>query len=226
MRCRQCGAESSCGIFCTFCGARLSGENSAVQDHERQELLALLSRVCTVAEKCAPYFDNYNQLEREIEICYYRRYENKTWKKIFYIGLPFAILLALPVLLFLGSFELTGGIKGYLTVALPVAALIAGWIIACIMVKNNGESINRQMFEDDQRRIEEACEQQDRIEKEIRSIYSKSGLAQSYPIEYLNIDTVKEIYSYVSSMRADTLKEAINLYEETHRQFAHIDARF
>lgn len=214
MKCRQCGAEISGGKFCAYCGARLRDVSAAEPDHKRKELLALLMKAHSLAEKCAPYFDEYHYLEGIVDVCSYRKYENKTWKIIFWVGLPFAILFGTPMLLFMGSFALTGGLGGYLSVALPVFAMIAGWIIACIRVRNSGEKRNQRLFAHDQRQIQKARERQEQLAKEIQRIYDESGISQDYPIEYLHIDAVNEIYAYVNARRADTLKEAINLYEE------------
>lgn len=218
MFCRQCGAESLGGTFCAYCGARLYNVSAADADNERKELLTLLEKVHSVAEKCAPYFDEYNYLEGMVNVCSYRRYENNAWKIIFWVGLPFAILFSVPMFLFMGSFELTGGLGGFLSVAVPVLAMITGWIIVCIVVKDGGEKRNRQMLENDQRKINEARERQNLLREEIESIFYGAGVSKAYPIEYLHIDAVNEICSYVNSMRADTLKEAINLYEETNHR--------
>ena len=189
MKCRQCGAEISGGKFCAYCGARLRDVSAAEPDHKRKELLALLMKAHSLAEKCAPYFDEYHYLEGIVDVCSYRKYENKTWKIIFWVGLPFAILFGTPMLLFMG-------------------------IIACIRVRNSGEKRNQRLFAHDQRQIQKARERQEQLAKEIQRIYDESGISQDYPIEYLHIDAVNEIYAYVNARRADTLKEAINLYEE------------
>ena len=214
MYCCQCGAESSEGIFCAHCGAKLSTAKPA---HNRKELLTLLEKVQSVSERCMPYFNEYNDLERMVNIYSYKNYDNNAWKIIFWVGLPVALLFGMPVLLFMGSFELTGGLGGYLSVALPVFAMITGWIIVCIAVKKGGEKNNRQMLKNDQMKINAARVRQNLIVKEIEHMYYTSRISHDYPIEYLNIDVVNEIYSYIKSMRADTLKEAINLYEECRR---------
>ena len=85
MFCRRCGAESLGGTFCAYCGARLYNVSAADADNERKELLTLLEKVHSVAEKCAPYFDEYNYLERMVNVCSYRRYENNAWKIIFWV---------------------------------------------------------------------------------------------------------------------------------------------
>lgn len=206
--CPSCGQESGEGTrFCSRCGAPLSVSHNQPADAERKSLLEQMEHVREVAALCTPHYEAYNKWQVAVENAATRVYENRSWKTIFYIGLPIAIILGLPMLAFAGS-------PGYIAAALPVFLMIGGWIVACRMVYSSTRKRNEHQKALDRQTTNNAQEQQRRIINCIDQIYEESGLSDFYPQEYLFENAVDRIISLIRTRRADTVKEGINLYEE------------
>lgn len=208
--CSSCGKLiSDSAKFCPECGAQviMSFEKAEFQDQERKGLLAKLEIVREVAIRCKPHYEAYNRWQRAMDIAVSKVYENKEWKIPFFIGLPFAIIFGFSSCVFIGQ-------PGSFAVMIPVFLLIAGWIILCVSIRSSTEKKNEQQRAINNKTFYDAKIQQQRILDVISDIYDKSEISDFFPQEYLFEDAVNRIIMLVKTKRADTLKEAINLFEE------------
>ena len=97
--CPSCGHESGEGTsFCSHCGASLSAPRSQPTDADRKSLLEQMEHVREVAALYTPHYEAYNNWQVAAEIAAARVYENRSWKRIFYIGLPFVLAICTSVL--------------------------------------------------------------------------------------------------------------------------------
>lgn len=53
--------------------------------------------------------------------------------------------------------------------------------------------------------------------QQLQNVY-RERISPWYPIDYCSIDTAEFLYNAINNYRADSLKEAINLYETTFHQ--------
>ena len=208
--CAACGAEISDegARFCESCGKLLLDEGTLTA---RERLLLRLEDVMRTARQCTPYYASFNNLQQQIEMEASRSYENTRWKKVFRIGLPVALIIGIPFLLFMDQ-------PGYLPTALPVWLLIGGWIYACVRIRAKDEKNLAWQQRQGAESVKRWREQQQKLLLRMEEIYQQSEIKDFFPQEYLYEDAVSRIISYIKTGRADTMKESLNLYEsEMHR---------
>lgn len=211
MFCNSCGATiDGQAAFCPSCGAQQAKDIQTVQTQPvRQALLDDMEKVYRVASECTPHYAAFNQWQSCIEGLSRRRYENKAWKTLLYVGLPFAIIFV-PIAISMGAFA-----PGYLFMVL---FLVAAWIVSVIAIKIGTKKKNEERVLADQKQMQNGLEQQRRIMDLINTVYGSSGIAGIFPQDYLYEEAVGQCYQYIKNLRADSIKEALNLYEENlHR---------
>ncbi len=214
MLCNNCGSEISNGSsFCNICGAKQLAVHSQLSQPDRENLLRNLNRVHNEAVKCTPYYAENASLQNYIDTTANKTYTSNSWKPVFFIGLAPAIL---SVITLLG--KLTGdGINefGSWISDIFLASLIPGiWLFLWIFLRKNGQEKIRRKTEADRQGIESARQRQAVLADSVSAIYQASGVSDFYPPKYFHVDAVNYVYDCISNYRADSLKEALNSYEE------------
>ena len=167
------------------------------QIENRKQLIRLFESIRSVSEKCAPFYDEFIRLEEE--------------KK-----------------------QLKAEVRSYAAVISSILGLIAivagitvlreevfvGIILFVVSIALFGFSFNRiKNLEKVRKQAESKAgaiqAQQEKLLDTIDEIYNGSDIAGLYPQKYLFPDAVNFCQTMIEDMRADSIKEAINLYEDT-----------
>ncbi len=203
MKCNICGEELAEGTaLCPICGAQLapSSQPAAVRaeapadissSKDRNEIFALLDEAEQTAFKLDTLYAQYRNADEGLNFN------------------PQVPVNRTGLILF---------IVGWATIWVFGAGLILVVIGAILKGKEN------KRVEAEKSRLRNIAydklhKKQDEILKEIPEVYNSSSICGRFPLQYTNLDAVDKIRSYITNMRADTLKEAFNILEqEYHNQ--------
>ena len=174
------------------------------QRENRNELLSLFGEIRRVGTLCDPLYQKYGEIEAAKR--------NASAESPFFAVL--GILLGV-FLVFLGTFSVCDeGIIGHATYSgdyfntlclyIPAGILI---LIACIKWYKKIKAAQIGASEE----INRLNQRQNEILDEIDRVYGESAIAGLYPQKYLFPDAIEYCYTLVNDMRADSIKEAINL---------------
>lgn len=219
MFCSKCGMKNEDGVqFCGGCGAALIGGQSGEEMYQRQsgreELIAKLQQVLPKMIRIDNTDASIQQKKKEKEMV------DKNEKGKFRVGL-FLIIYILSLCALEGVLGLLTMIIGSITshhlyfmdtvygiIVIPwLIGLIIGTIIVLKKDKRCKEKATRRILElEDEIKVLEQ-----KNETEIRGLFPE---IQIVPSNYRYVIAVQYIVESFQNRRADTLKEAINLYEE------------
>lgn len=164
--------------------------DKTISNEEREELLDLFVSADQLNDKCQPLYAKYAALETKKE-----ELLNSATKKYMWIIVGLCLVT-------IGLFAKFGA--RYLLINLLVCAAL---IFAGIRVI---ESMKQKVKAE----VREIKQEQKPLLEEIDEIYLSSDLKGKYPQKYLFEEAIEYCYSVVEDMRADSVKEAINLYED------------
>lgn len=168
--------------------------------HTREELLSGLGEAVNIIRQLANIQQRLNNVRAS-----YRN--TKQLKKFSLIG---KIIIVFWVLM---GFMLSSTDISYL-IAVLIMCILPHYIFFAHRKKKNNERIieeNKQIVaNNEQLRIQEQNTLNDL--KQIQILYQER-LSSWYPVNYCSVDAAEFFYNTVNNYRADSLKEAINLYE-------------
>lgn len=174
----------------------------AAQRENHKQLLSMFDEIKQVGMLCDPLYQKYG----EIEVA--KRNASAKNPTAAVVGLVLGAGSALVWLwpLAIGNVDTAGMVLFWVLVEAVSAGLILISLKAYKKIKlaQRGASIE----------IERMNEYQAEILDEIDRIYRESTIASIYPQKYLFLDAIEYCYTLINDMRADSIKEAINLYED------------
>lgn len=158
--------------------------------------------------------DKYKVNEDDVAIAYTLKTYPKSLMTASLVGAFLGVLLIIGI----------GSIFG------PLGIVIGGWISIRKFIKipfdtikeseryateyNNIKVYEKEIIDCENTRIESR-----ETENLLRDGEGMKFTINFLPVAYLNLECIQALYSYIKNMRADTLKEALNLYEsEKHNQ--------
>ena len=163
------------------------------QREKRTQLLSLFDEVRRVEALCDSFYNQYWTLEREKQVNL-----SKSVDSIFNWG-----LLGIACIVVGGVGLIFESVLGWL--------FLPGIIFTVYFFATKNKKVNKLSNSDV---VKKTNSQQDAILDKIDEVYNKSCIAGIYPQKYLFSDAVEYCYTLIEDMRADSIKEAINLYEE------------
>lgn len=217
MLCQNCGTILSDNIKeCSYCGYQLAESHTIIpKENERGNILGTLKRALDVIR----FLEEIE--ERKSEFAQLRENIEHERQHILDDDLPGALVVfCLIVVLVAGGIGSSEGIIA--AIVAVVVALIASVIIcyaysACTMDSRETEA--NAYYDTQIERLEEA---EETYRQEVEAFYKKTDVAAALnflPVKYRSSGTIAYLIKLFDERRADTLKEAINLYEdEVHKQ--------
>ena len=172
------------------------------QQENRKQLLSLFDEIRRVGGLCDPLYQKYVELERAKQ---HARGKTASW------AIAGIVLGACSVLFWLwplviGNIDTVGMVLFWLLVeTASVGLILFSWKkyqkikLARIGATAEIEQLN--------------CQQHELLSK-IDKLYGESLISGLYPQKYLFPDAIEYCYTLIDDMRADSIKEAINLYED------------
>lgn len=224
MLCPNCGTILPDDIKeCSYCGYQLAESHTVIpyrgkkynEENERENILGTLKRALDVIrflEKMEERKSEFAQLRENIE---------QEKHKILDDDMPGGLIVfCLIIVVVAGGMGLSEGIIE--AVVAVVVSLIASGIIysAYSTCTENSRVEKADAYYDTQiKRLEKAEEVQ---QQKAEAFYKKTDVAAALhflPVKYRSSGTIAYLIKLFDERRADTLKEAINLYEdEVHKQ--------
>ena len=163
----------------------------------RNQLLNLFDRIKKISDECEPLYERYAENENEIVKLKGKSFDFVNYFLAAWLILLIGIFCAVNNLLVIGVFLIIGSV-----------GLFAFYLIKVLINRENGTQRRRR------ERMELLQSEQKTVLVQIDAIYGNSEIVGLYPQKYLFSDAVDFCRSLVEDMRADSIKEAINLYEE------------
>ncbi|MDO4973045.1 MAG: hypothetical protein Q4E38_02420 [Eubacteriales bacterium] len=160
------------------------------QSTNRNELLSLFKTIKHVCNRCEPLYNEYSSLEQMAEE------EKGKCAQIWVIRNILAGVSALLLILALTN--------RHLFIWTVLSALVTvGLSIVVTNMKKKAAGV-----------LHDIRSKQDSLLDKIDDIYSSSGVDEYYPQKYLYSEAVDYCQDVVDNMRAESVKEALNLYED------------
>lgn len=221
MNCKVCGTTlGSNDERCPVCGTETGISANKVQSNTIQqstvlsgktETMALLDEAEQTAFQLDALYNRYITLADEFKKFRPQVTANRKGLIMFIVGWATIGLSFYGIILF-GQRLLVLCILGIFA---GIGLVIAGGIIKGKENRRIHAEIERQRKAYD----EEVQKKRNSVLDEIPAVYERSSINGRFPLQYTNPDAVQRIRGYLQNMRADTLKEAINLLEqEYHNQ--------
>lgn len=210
MKCINCNREIANGsVFCNFCGTTQTTASSS--DTARDELLNKLNYVMAESAKCNPAYESFNNIQQEIDALSSKKWYNKLWKLPFFMGLPFAI--ALTILMTPSTQQGAANEAEPFTYNWTFAMLFAAWFLLWFSLIFIGKLRVKRKYKKNQKKINTLVSRQAVYIDLVSQIYSEAGISDFYPRTYFYEYAASCIYTYIFNRQADSLKEAMNLYD-------------
>lgn len=214
MKCINCKNEIANGsVFCNFCGTTQTSSPSS--EAARGELLSKLSYVMTESAKCNPAYESFNNIQQDIDYLASKTWHNKLWKLPFFLGLPFAIILTILMMPSVQQSATANETEQLLATPYDwkYATLFAAWFLLWFSLIFIGIFRVRRKYRKNQKRIDELTSRQSVYTDLVTQIYNEANISDFYPRLYFYEYAASCIYTYIFNRQADSLKEAMNLYE-------------
>lgn len=224
MLCPNCGTILSDDIKeCSYCGYQLAESHTIIsyrgkkytEENARENILGTLKRALDVTRSLEAFE------EKKIEFAQLREQIEQEKHKILDDDMPGALaVLYLIVVIVAGGIGSSEGIIGAI-VAVVMSLIALGIIYSAYSACTKDSRVEKaDAYYDTQiGRLEEAEEAQ---QQKVEVFYKKTDVAAALnflPVKYRHSGTIAYLIKLFDERRADTLKEAINLYEdEAHNQ--------
>lgn len=203
--CPSCGKniDDSCS-FCSACGAKIVNETPQTGKYNisnREGALALMNDVKNL----------YNLLSDDLAMVVALKNENEKMKK----G---RTNKAWVVFMILACFFTLCGIIFCIATLSPQGLIFLGYVVPfailfLVFYRKNKQGIKKQIFFEKNEEVITAKTD------EILSTYYQQELSNYYSLDYFYEDAIDTLIRYLSQFRADSLKDALNLFEtEAHQR--------
>ncbi len=236
-KCTNCGMENDDkAAYCSGCGSPLEtsttvatkATNLAASNVESPANQADYGAMLTTEKRtwwvenlkhCADILNQYDQMEKSIvrERQYVKQYKGKKYSffRSFWPFLIIAIFTFYCGLIFIPA--IIGGTKDSTLTAVALLAIMA---ILTILVIVGGVFLARLMTNSSNKKLEKYVQEREtkikEVEKKENQLMDDAfwNFMDSFPQKYQYAIAMTNIAGYFENLRADSLKEALNLYEE------------
>lgn len=204
--CPSCGKniDDSCS-FCSACGAKIVNETPQTGKYNisnREGALALMNDVKNLYNLLSDDLAMVVALKNENEKMK-KGWKNKAWVVFMILACSFTLLSIIASIATLSP----EGLIVALVYGVPFA------ILFLVFYRKNKQGIKKQIFFEKNEEVITAKTD------EILSTYYQQELSNYYSLDYFYEDAIDMLIRYLSQFRADSLKDALNLFEtEAHQR--------
>ena len=221
MFCTNCGAQLPDNArFCSSCGAVMQQASQSVpanpsversfaenqQKNLRAEALQIMSRVVALVPAIEPDWNYCLQLEKQYDRLNGARVRKGLILPFMIPGGIITVLFSLFLLAFLGSGVRSGA--GAVLFFLFIGIALLGVGIFFLIFDNKRVKRFRKQAED-------VIPQMEACADRMYNVYAENQLDEVYPFNYFFPECIMEIYNNIQNFRADSIKESINVYEQS-----------